>query len=63
MKKHFFLSSNLVNVKIIDEEQKKAVQSYDPHAPITRKGVLRSLKTGQSVEIREEDLVRNISNH
>lgn len=48
-----------VNVNIVDEEQKKALQSYDPQAPVTRKGVLRSLRTGRPIEIREDDLVRN----
>lgn len=46
-----------VNVNIVDEDQRKAVQSYDPQAPVTRKGVLRSLTTGQPIEIREEDVV------
>lgn len=44
-----------VNINIVDEDQKKAIQSYDPQAPITRKGVLRSLRTGRPIEIREED--------
>lgn len=47
-----------VNINIVDEDQKKAIQSYDPQAPITRKGVLRSLRTGRPIEIREEDGVR-----
>lgn len=46
-----------VNINIVDEDQKKAVQAYDPQAPITRKGVLRSLRTGRPIEIREEDMV------
>lgn len=46
-----------VNVNIVDEDQRKAVQSYDPQAPVTRKGVLRSLTTGQPIEIREDDVV------
>lgn len=41
----------------MDEDQKKAIQSYDPQAPVTRKGVLRSLRTGRPIEIREEDMV------
>lgn len=51
------LKSFAVNVNIVDEDQKKAIQSYDPQAPVTRKGVLRSLRTGRPIEIREEDLV------
>lgn len=47
-----------VNVNIIDEEHSKAIQSYEPFAPVTRKGVLRSLRNSQSTEIRDEDLVR-----
>lgn len=50
----FFLA---VNINIVDEDQKKAFQSYDPQAPVTRKGILRSLRTGRPIEIREEDLV------
>lgn len=46
-----------VNVNIVDEDQRRAVQSYDPQAPVTRKGVLRSLTTGRPIEIREEDVV------
>lgn len=46
-----------VNINIVDEDQKKAIPSYDPQAPVTRKGVLRSLRTGRPIEIREEDLV------
>lgn len=51
------MKSFTVNVNIVDEDQKKAIQSYDPQAPVTRKGVLRSLRTGRPIEIREEDLV------
>lgn len=54
----YFYSFNAVNVNIVDEDQKKAIQSYDPQAPVTRKGVLRSLRTGRPIEIREEDTVR-----
>lgn len=43
-------------MNIVDEDQKKAIHSYDPQAPITRKGVLRSLRTGRPIEIREEDM-------
>lgn len=47
----------------MDDEQ-KPTQSYDPQAPVTRKGVLRSLRTGRPIEIREEDMVRSsISYH
>lgn len=52
-----YVVSISVNVNIVDEEQKSSIQSYDPHAPITRKGVLRSLITGRPIEIREEDVV------
>lgn len=44
-------------MNIVDEDQRKAVQSYDPQAPVTRKGVLRSLTTGKPIEIRDEDVV------
>lgn len=47
----------LVKVNIVDEEVKKPISSYDPHAPITRKGVLTSLKTGKPIEIKEHDTV------
>lgn len=57
IKSIFPLNSFAVNVNIVDEDQKRAIQSYDPQAPVTRKGVLRSLRTGRPIEIREEDLV------
>lgn len=47
-------------MNIVDEDQKKALQSYDPQAPVTRKGVLRSLRTGRPIEIREDDLVGSL---
>lgn len=47
-------------MNIVDEDQKKALQSYDPQAPVTRKGVLRSLRTGRPIEIREDDLVMSL---
>lgn len=52
----------LVNVNIVDEEQSKVIQSYDPCAPVTRKGVLRSLRNCRSMEIRDEDSVRKHMN-
>lgn len=44
-------------MNIVDEEQRRAIQSYEPHAPVTRRGVLRSLVTGQPIAIPEEDMV------
>lgn len=52
----FFLFS--VKVNIVDEEQRKSIHSYDPQAPVTRKGVLTSLRTGRPMEIKEPDLVK-----
>lgn len=49
-----------VNVNIVDEEQRKAIQSYDPQAPVTRRGVLRSLRTREPMPIPEEDMVNSI---
>lgn len=46
-----------MKVNIVDEEQRRAIQAYDPQAPVTRKGVLRSLTTGKPIEISEEDVV------
>lgn len=34
------------------------VDSFDPQAPITRKGVLTSFRTGRPMEIKEDDIVR-----
>lgn len=49
-------------MNIVDEEQRKAIQSYEPHAPVTRRGVLRSLLTGQPITIPDEDMV-NMKGH
>lgn len=48
-----------VNVNIVDEERKTA-NSYDPQAPITRKGVLTCLRSRRQTEIKERDVVNQI---
>lgn len=45
-----------VNVKI-DEDDKRSTSNYDPHAPITREGVLTCLRTRKRTEISECDMV------
>lgn len=45
-------------MNIVDEDAKKQFSSYDPQAPVTRKGVLTSLKTGRPIEIKEHDMVK-----
>lgn len=47
---------NQNKIKYLDNED-KTKQPSDPQAPVTRKGVLMSFKTGKPIEIPENDMV------
>lgn len=52
----YFVVVISVSVNIVDEERRTS-NSYDPQAPITRKGVLTCLRTKRPMEIKERDVV------
>lgn len=50
-----------MNINLVDEEDEEKIRtpvvSYDPQAPVTRKGILTSFRTGRPMPIKEEDVV------
>lgn len=56
-----FLFNFTVKINLVDDDEENplpSVSSYDPHAPVTRKGVLINFLTGKPMAIKEEDLVK-----
>lgn len=57
------ITSLTVNINLIDEEDEEKTKhqpptvSYDPQAPVTRKGILTSFRTGRPMPIKEEDVL------
>lgn len=53
-----------MNINLVDDEDEEETKqhkpptvSYDPQAPVTRKGILTSFRTGRAMPIKEEDVV------